>query len=177
MDGAATSVSARPHACSRTWKRGFAEDYARIFGGSGRMGTTVSTNCAVVAYQSSTQRSPPVHRPGSGVCPDTRRSNRPYATTTSTLSVSLDFLFLTQLKTQSNRRVRDPYARWCGRGGTARCPPIPIIDPNPTFGTRGSASGKLLVGLRRDLCAKDLSVSANQGRAAHPNQPSHRERL
>ena len=23
--------------------------------------------------------------------------------------------------------VRDPYARWCGRGGTARCPPIPII--------------------------------------------------
>ena len=29
--------------------------------------------------------------------------------------------------TPSNRRVRDPYARWCGRGGTARCPPIPII--------------------------------------------------
>jgi len=28
--------------------------------------------------------------------------------------------------TPSNRRVRDPYARWCGRGGTARCPPIPI---------------------------------------------------
>src|SRR6516225_8567991 len=22
----------------------------------------------------------------------------------------------------SNRRVRDPYARWCGRGGTARVP-------------------------------------------------------
>src|SRR6516162_9107707 len=29
--------------------------------------------------------------------------------------------------TPSNRRVRDPYARWCGRGGTARCPPIPIL--------------------------------------------------
>jgi hypothetical protein len=29
--------------------------------------------------------------------------------------------------TPSNRRVRDPYARWCGRGGTARCPPIPIF--------------------------------------------------
>jgi hypothetical protein len=27
--------------------------------------------------------------------------------------------------------VRDPYARWCGRGGTARCPPIPIISENP----------------------------------------------
>src|SRR6478672_5571901 len=25
--------------------------------------------------------------------------------------------------TQSNRRGTDPYARWCGRGGTARCPP------------------------------------------------------
>ena len=27
----------------------------------------------------------------------------------------------------SNRRVRDPYARWCGRGGAARLPPIPIV--------------------------------------------------
>jgi len=25
-----------------------------------------------------------------------------------------------------NRRGTDPYARWCGRGGVARCPPIPI---------------------------------------------------
>ena len=25
-----------------------------------------------------------------------------------------------------NRRVRDPYARWCGRRGAARRPPIPI---------------------------------------------------
>jgi hypothetical protein len=55
-------------------------------------------NCAVVAYRSSMQRSPPVRRPGSGACPDTRRSNRPCATTTSTLSVSLDFMFPTQLK-------------------------------------------------------------------------------
>src|SRR5262245_38685892 len=30
--------------------------------------------------------------------------------------------------TQSNRRGTDPYARWWGRGGIARCPPIPIID-------------------------------------------------
>src|SRR5207253_5578480 len=28
--------------------------------------------------------------------------------------------------TRSNRRGTDPYARWCGRGGIARCPPIPI---------------------------------------------------
>src|SRR5882724_10177824 len=26
----------------------------------------------------------------------------------------------------------DPYARWCGRGGAARLPPIPIIDPHQT---------------------------------------------
>jgi Reverse transcriptase (RNA-dependent DNA polymerase)/Group II intron, maturase-specific domain len=29
--------------------------------------------------------------------------------------------------TRSNRRGTDPYARWCGRGGAARCPPIPIF--------------------------------------------------
>src|SRR6266446_1941993 len=28
--------------------------------------------------------------------------------------------------TQSNRRGTDPYARWWGRGGIARCSPIPI---------------------------------------------------
>src|SRR6516165_2539449 len=40
--------------------------------------------------------------------------------------------------TPSNRRVRDPYARWCGRGGTARCPPIPIIGANASFSDRVS---------------------------------------
>jgi RNA-directed DNA polymerase len=52
---------------------------------------------AVVAYRSSMQRSPPVRRPVSGACPDIRRSNRPCATTTSTCSVCLDFMFLTTL--------------------------------------------------------------------------------
>src|SRR5229473_885699 len=28
----------------------------------------------------------------------------------------------------------DPYARWCGRGGAARLPPIPILDPDRTSG-------------------------------------------
>jgi hypothetical protein len=65
-------------------------DYARIFGGSGRTGTTASTNCAGVAYRSSVQRSPLVHRRGSGACPDTRRSNRTCAITTSTHSVFPD---------------------------------------------------------------------------------------
>src|SRR6516225_11747750 len=88
LDGAATSASARPRVCSPTWKRGSAEDYARIFGGSGRTGTAASTNCAVVAYPSSVQRSPLVRRRGSGVCPDTRRINKHCATTTSTRSAS-----------------------------------------------------------------------------------------
>jgi hypothetical protein len=38
-------------------------------------------------------------------------------------------MFLLKLN-QSNRRGTDPYAWWCGRGDTARCPPIPI---NPVY--------------------------------------------
>ncbi len=33
--------------------------------------------------------------------------------------------------TRSNRRGTDPYARWCGRGGAARLPPIPILSTRP----------------------------------------------
>src|SRR5271167_4242146 len=51
-------------------------------------GTTASKNCAVLAYHSSEQRSPPVRRRASGACQDTRRSNRPSATTTSIHLVS-----------------------------------------------------------------------------------------
>src|SRR6516225_6172597 len=78
-------------------RRGFAEDYARIFGGSGRTGTTASMNCAIVAYRSSMRRSPPVRRPVSGACPDIRRSNRPCATTISTHSVSPDSMSRSRL--------------------------------------------------------------------------------
>ena len=67
---------------------GSAEDYARIFGGSGKTGRIATTNCAVVAYPSSMRRSRPVHRPGSGACPDTRRFSKPCATAISTHSVS-----------------------------------------------------------------------------------------
>ena len=74
-----------------------------------------------------------VRRRGSGACPDTRRSNRPCAITTSTHSVFPTPRLRPSL-TQSNRRGTDPYARWWGRGGTARGPPIPIHDPTRTFG-------------------------------------------
>jgi group II intron maturase/reverse transcriptase-like protein len=36
--------------------------------------------------------------------------------------------------TLSNRRGTDPYARWCGRGGAVRCPPIPINQQPPVYG-------------------------------------------
>ena len=35
--------------------------------------------------------------------------------------------------TQSNRRGTDPYARWWGRGGIARCPPIPILGASSSL--------------------------------------------
>src|SRR5207302_1484011 len=66
-------------------------------GGNGRTGPIASKNCAVVACQSSMQRSPPVRRRGSGACPDTRRSNKLCATTTSTHSVSPDSMSLPKL--------------------------------------------------------------------------------
>ena len=35
----------------------------------------------------------------------------------------------------------DPYARWCGRGGVARLPPIPINGPTQTFRNVPSYAG------------------------------------
>ena len=134
-DGVDTSASARPRECSRTWKRGFADDYACIFGGSGRTGQIASRNCAAEACQSSTQRSPPVRRRDSGVCQDTRRSNRPCATTSSTPRSSPTLCHRPSL-TQSNRRGTDPYARWCGRGAAVRPPPIPILGLSQPVGRR-----------------------------------------
>src|SRR6266481_3253061 len=131
-DGAATSASAKPHACSRTWKRGPAEDYARIFGGNGRTGPIASKNCAVVACQSSMQQSPPVRRRGSGACPDTRRSNKPCATTISTHSVSPDSMSLPRLNP-----VEPPwYGPVCpvvGEGWHREVPPYPDLCPLTAF--------------------------------------------
>jgi Group II intron, maturase-specific domain len=70
---------------------------SHIFGGSGRTGPIASKNCAVVAFQSSMQRSRPVRRRGSGACPDTRRFNKRCASGTSTPSVSLASMFLPTL--------------------------------------------------------------------------------
>jgi hypothetical protein len=66
-----------------------------------------------------------VHRPGSGACPDTRRSNKPCATTISTHSVSPDSMSLPKLNPVEPPWY-GPVFPVVGRGGTARCPPIPI---------------------------------------------------
>ena len=136
-------ASARPLACSRTWKRGSAEDYARIFGGSGGAGITASTNCAVVAYPSSMQRSPPVHRPGSGACPDTRRFNTPYEIRCSTLLVSPESSCLCRLNSieppwygpvcpvvwEGWRRETPPYPDlWRKADISSRRPPNPVLQ-------------------------------------------------
>jgi hypothetical protein len=126
--------SARPHVCSRTWKPGSAEDYARIFGGSGRMGPTASKNCAVVACQSSMQRSPPVHRRGSGACPDTRWSNKPCATTISTHSVSPDSMSLPPLNPVEPPWY-GPVSLVVGEGWHREVSPIPIMDHRETSPT------------------------------------------
>ena len=42
-----------------------------------------------------------------------------------------------------NRRGTDPYARWCGRGDIARCPPIPISFHRPAATTAMTELGHL----------------------------------
>ena len=54
------SASARRRACSRTWKHGYAGDYARISGGSGGTVLIASRNYAAAACRSSSRRSRPV---------------------------------------------------------------------------------------------------------------------
>jgi hypothetical protein len=80
-------ASVRLLRCSQTSKRGFAEDYACIFGGNGEPGKTASRNCADVAYQSSTRRLQPDRRRDSAECRDIPPFNRRYATPISTRSV------------------------------------------------------------------------------------------
>ena len=148
MDGVATSASVKPHGCSSIWKRGSAEDCVCIFGDSGRMGPNASRSCAVEVLQGSLLRSPRAHRRGLGECQDIPRFKRHYATTYSILSACLASTLRIEAQPGRTAEVRDPYARWCGRGGAARRPPIPIIDPLQTSlsglscRVRRSASGR-----------------------------------
>jgi hypothetical protein len=96
-DGADTSAFARPLGRSQTWKRGCAGDYACISGDSRATAITASMYCGAEACRSSTRRSRPDRRRGSGVWQDTRRFNRPYATTFSTNSDFPDSTFPSRL--------------------------------------------------------------------------------
>jgi hypothetical protein len=71
-------------------------------------------------------------RRDSGACPDARRFNTLYEITYSFLLFLPESISLTQ----SNHRGTDPYARWCGRGGVARRPSIPISRPKHIVANR-----------------------------------------
>ncbi len=114
--------------CSRTWKRGSAEDYGCIFGGNGRTGPTASRSSAAAACRSSLPRSPPVHPQGSGACQAIPRSSTPFATTCSTPSVSPVSMFLPKL----NSVVPPRYGSVCQVVWEGRCreaPPYPDLRP------------------------------------------------
>jgi len=59
--------------------------------------------------------------------------------------------------TRSNRRVRDPYARWWGRGGIVRCPPIPI---NPISSSRSNQSTR--PSSDRSRCQTPVAIPARK---------------
>jgi hypothetical protein len=81
------------------------------------------------ASRSSLPRLPPVRRRGAGACQDIRRFKKHRATTSSALSAYPDSILHHEAQPTRTAEVRDPYARWCGRGGAVRHPPIPIVDP------------------------------------------------
>ena len=63
---------------------------------------------------------------------------------------------------QPNRRGTDPYARWCGRGGIARCPPIPIAFCTFTAASASTGPGRVqpvFRPARHELLAQDRQNS------------------
>ena len=82
-----------------------------------------------------------------------------------------------------NRRGTDPYARWCGRGGTARCPPIPIdrastVLPLPWRERTSSVSRTglrfyLIIGGRSSPSSGESDANRDRGET-NQRQPSRR---
>src|SRR6516162_1088755 len=80
--------------------------------------------------------------------------------------------------TRSNHRGTNPYARWCGRGGAARCPPIPInanewsrvARPSSIFPARASASGGDISGEGRGHSGEIKGVGKGVGMSQLPAQ-------
>ena len=70
---------------------------------------------------------------------------------TATLSACLAFTLRVEAQPGRTAEVRDPYARWCGRGGAVRRPPIWISDPNRTSFTRVHGDAALGFMVTRDI--------------------------
>ena len=72
--------------------------------------------------------------------------------------------------TRSNRRGTDPYARWCGRGGVARRPPIPILGGKCAYNGCHGKDRSACESCHSIACLKYASTSeaayASRGRSA-----------
>ena len=124
-----------PPECSPSSTHISAADCGCTSGASGRPVATASGNCGVAVSPHSKLRSRQGHRPASGVCLATQRSNRPYATRTST---PLGFPVSPRLRTLNSIEppwyvIRMPG----GVTGTAREGlPMSIYDPQEPFAMR-----------------------------------------
>jgi len=80
-------------------------------------------------------------------------------------------MFACRHLTLPNRRGTDPYARWCGRGGAVRLPPIPICCLSKRFSatTDLTPPGPMSFAKVTRRCANSTSISfiRRQGRADH----------
>src|SRR5215813_3833088 len=65
----------------------------------------------------------------------------------------------------------DPYARWCGRGGAARLPPIPIAATSCSGPSRHIAPPRIL-GRKRGIAEIDRPTSIAEGDARDPKATS-----
>ena len=158
-------ASTRPHECSPTWRHGSAEGSERTSGGNGKTAPTASKNCDSVACQSSTRRLLPL---ADWFLAHVRTSGRPTGAAQPVFRQSRSSPPLRSCPrlTRSNRRGTDPYARWCGRGGAARCLPIPIfgayrpITRESQFGRRWQSkkSDQIEILLRISLGRRNLEA-------------------
>src|SRR6266403_6270728 len=131
----------------------FSMAYRSFRGGSGRLDTHLDTPPSINRRHPNSCLAPDralahVRTPGGPTSPAQPRFRLTRSSPTPRLRPSL---------TQSNRRGTDPYARWWGRCGIARCPPIPILDPSRSL---SFAFGTALPAPEADLrqCNQDRSV-------------------
>ena len=126
--GGATMVSAKPlrHCCASS--SGSDGGCAPSSGGSGSAGAGALRRCVASASTSTWRRKPPAVSTAHGGSATAPRSLTRYLTLSSPGLVSPLSDTVRSLKFVEPP-CTDPYARWCGRGGAVRLPPIPIDGP------------------------------------------------